>query len=87
MATHTQRHRLAGDIATAATLAADGGRARFAKPTDSNMLIDVAKRLQRLQTRGARLRKESKRNDADIRAAKRELKALSQRVAGRGGEL
>lgn len=83
MAKHTQRHRLAGDIATAAT-AASGAPARFVKPTSSNMLVDVAKRLQRLQTRGARLRKESKRNDADIRAAKRELQALIQHVNGRG---
>jgi septal ring factor EnvC (AmiA/AmiB activator) len=49
----------------------------------SNMLIDTAKRLQRLQSRRARVRKELKSIDADIRHAKRELKALAQ-VIGRG---
>jgi septal ring factor EnvC (AmiA/AmiB activator) len=44
------------------------------------MLIDIAKRLQRLQTRGAKLRKELKRNDTDIRHVKRELRALSQQL-------
>jgi septal ring factor EnvC (AmiA/AmiB activator) len=84
MTRKSQRHRLAADIATASTL--DTRPARFVKPTESNMLIDIAKRLQRLQTRGAKLRKELKRNDTDIRHVKRELRALSQQLT-RGDDL
>jgi septal ring factor EnvC (AmiA/AmiB activator) len=79
MSRKSQRHRLAADVASASTI--DASRpARFVKPTESNMLIDIAKRLQRLQTRGAKLRKELKRNDTDIRHVKRELRALSQQL-------
>jgi hypothetical protein len=49
----------------------------------SDLLIDTAKRLQRLQTRRARLRKELKTTDADIRHAKKTLRALAQAI-GRG---
>jgi hypothetical protein len=75
-----QRHRLAADVA-AASHPSNELPARFVKPTHSNMLIDVAKRLQRLQTRGAKLRKDLKRNDADIRLAKRDLRALTQQIS------
>jgi hypothetical protein len=51
--------------------------------TRSNMLIDTAKRLQRLQSRRAKVRKELKALDHDIRHAKKELRALVQ-VIGRG---
>jgi Skp family chaperone for outer membrane proteins len=78
MAKHSQRHVLAADVAAAATT--NELPARYTKPTHANLLIDVAKRLQRLQTRAARLRKELKRTDQEIKHARRELGALAQQL-------
>ena len=56
---------------------------RFTKPTHANVLVDIAKRLQRLQTKRSKLKRELKRVNADIRASKRELKAMAREI-GRG---
>jgi hypothetical protein len=57
--------------------------AAFVKPTYGNALIDTAKRLQRLQTKAGKLRRDLKATVTAIRVAKRELKALVQQI-GRG---
>jgi peroxiredoxin len=49
----------------------------------SNLLIDTAKRLQRLQTRRARLRKDLKAVEADIRHTKKMLRGRATAI-GRG---
>ena len=80
MAKHSRRR----EVAEASIVLANDLPARSVKhATRSNMLIDTAKRLQRLQTRRARVRKELKTIDHDIRHAKRELRALAQAI-GRG---
>jgi hypothetical protein len=72
------------EVAEAALVLANELPARTVKhETRSNMLIDTAKRLQRMQSRRARVRKELKALDHDIRYAKRELRALVA-VIGRG---
>lgn len=53
----------------------------YAKPTHANVLIEIAKRLQRLQTRRKSLRASLKTIDADICTAKKELKAIAQAMA------
>jgi hypothetical protein len=58
--------------------------ARFVKPSTGNALVDSAKRVQRLSTKAAKLRRELKTVEADIRTEKRHLKALCQEVAGKG---
>ena len=70
------------EVAEAALALAHDLPVRHANVSRSNMLIDTAKRLQRLQTRRAKLRKELKTVEADIRHAKKELRALAQ-VIGR----
>ena len=55
------------------------------KQTATDELVRIAKALQRLQHRRARLRRDLKRVDADIKRAKRELKAIAALV--RRGEL
>lgn len=55
----------------------------YVRPTKSNALIEIAKKLQRLQTKAARLRRDLRVTLHDIRTAKRELKALAQSI-GRG---
>ena len=71
------------EVAEAAFALANDLPVRHANVSRSNMLIDTAKRLQRLQSRRARVRKELKTIEADIRHAKKELRALAQ-VIGRG---
>ena len=71
------------EVAEASLALAHDLPVRHANVSRSNMLIDTAKRLQRLQTRRAKLRKELKTVEADIRHAKKELRALAQ-VIGRG---
>jgi septal ring factor EnvC (AmiA/AmiB activator) len=77
------KHHHRREVAEASIALANELPVRHANASRSNMLIDTAKRLQRLQTRRAKLRKELKTIDADIRHAKRELRALAQ-VIGRG---
>jgi ribosomal protein L7Ae-like RNA K-turn-binding protein len=75
--------RMAREIAEAHMAVTNELPARFVKPTRSNMLIDVAKKLQRLQTRAAKLRKYLKATTTEIRHQKRTLKALAHEI-GRG---
>lgn len=75
--------KLAREVGEAARVLEHELPARHVKPTRSNLLIETAKRLQRLQTRAAKLRKELKAALHDIRAAKRDLKALAREI-GRG---
>ena len=58
----------------------------FVKPTHSNVLVDIAKRLQRLQTKRAKLKRELKKIDADIKHSKKELRAVSADI-GRGRDI
>jgi hypothetical protein len=73
-------HRTRNEVAEATMALVTELPARHSKPTYGNMLIDVAKRLQRLQTRAKRLRKELKTTDRDIRRAKKELRVLAHEV-------
>ncbi len=77
----THHHRR--EVAEASIAIANGLPVRTNRNGRSDMLIDTAKRLQRLQTRRAKLRKELKTVDADIRHAKKTLRALAQAI-GRG---
>jgi hypothetical protein len=52
----------------------------YITPTHSNMLVDTAKRLQRLQTKRSKLRRELKTVEAEIKMRRRELKALCAEV-------
>jgi F0F1-type ATP synthase epsilon subunit len=76
-------HRIAAEVAEASRALANDLPVRHVKPTHANVLIDTAKRLQRLQSRAAKLRKALATTTRDIRHAKKELKALAQAI-GRG---
>lgn len=47
---------------------------------DANVLVGLAKRLQRFQTRRAAIRKELRRLDREIKATKRMLREVKQGV-------
>jgi hypothetical protein len=75
--------RLSIEVAAASKVLENHLPAAFVKPTYGNALIDTAKRLQRLQTKAGKLRRDLRAAEAAIRAAKRELKALALQI-GRG---
>jgi TolA-binding protein len=76
--------KLSQEIATSDQVMRTELPARFVKPTHANVLVDTAKRLQRLQSRAAKLRKDLKHVTEQIKTAKRELKALTSAIsAGR----
>lgn len=77
-------NRIAAEVAEASVLTTElAATAIYKKPTHANVLVDVAKRLQRLQSRAARQRRDLKATLADIRIARRELKALAAQI-GKG---
>lgn len=76
-------NRIAREVGEAARVIANELPARFVKTSHTDVLVQIAKRLQRMQTQRAKARKELKRLDADIRQAKRELRALAGEI-GRG---
>lgn len=53
----------------------------FRRPTTGHALVDAAKRVQRLQTKAARLRRELKTTEADLKTEKKHLKALVNEIA------
>jgi len=53
----------------------------FTKATTPNVLVDCAKRVQRLQTKAARLRRELKTVEADLRHEKKTMRALVNEIA------
>lgn len=76
--------RIASEVAEAMTLTTElAETAIYRKPTHANVLVDIAKKLQRLQTRAARQKKELKATLLDIRIAKRKLKAIAGQI-GKG---
>jgi cell division septum initiation protein DivIVA len=56
--------------------------ARFVQPTHSNALVDAAKRVQRLQAKAAKLRRELKAVQRELSAEKRSRRALMQAMSG-----
>lgn len=74
-------NRLAMEVAAASKVLENELPSRYVKPTHSNVLIDTAKRLQRLQTRAGKLRRDLKATTAEIRLAKRGLRALAQQMS------
>lgn len=75
--------RLSREVAEASRALESELPARYVKPTHANLLVDVAKRLQRLQTSRAKLRKELRSIEREISIQKKQLKALAQQI-GRG---
>lgn len=76
--------RLSQEVAAASrVLTSELGTPIYQKPTRSNLLIDTAKRLQRLQTKASKLKKDLKRTVGEVKAAKRLLKSLAQEI-GKG---
>jgi hypothetical protein len=51
-------------------------------PNRGSFLVETAKKLQRLQTKAARLRKELKATEAAIRSTKKDLKYASTLIGG-----
>lgn len=78
------RQALSTEVAAAMTEAeravAIYSTAIFRKPTHANVLVDIAKKLQRLQTRATRQRRELATTLADIKIAKRELRDLTKAI-------
>src|SRR5438128_2287811 len=72
-----QRLSLAREVAQADTVLTNHLPAIYVKPTRSNFLIDTAKKLQRLQTKASKLRRELKVTEAEIRMRKHELRAVA----------
>lgn len=75
--------RIAREVGEASRVISSELPSRFVKTSHTDVLVQIAKRLQRLQTQRAKTRKTLKRIDADIRQAKRELRALAAEI-GRG---
>lgn len=69
--------KLAREVANARIVLDNELPSKQAARHQTNAVIDEAKRLQRLQTRRAKLRKELRQVDKDIRHSKRMLKALA----------
>lgn len=55
--------------------------AAYVRPLHADTLVAVAKGLQRLQAKRAKLRRQLKAVDQDIKHARRELKALCQDIS------
>lgn len=72
------RHHLSLEVARAVTALENDLPVGYAKPTHTNVLVEIAKRLQRLQTKAKRQRKDLDLTLADIKRAKKELKAIAQ---------
>lgn len=75
-----QGKRLASEVAEASRTTT---APIYIKPTIGNVLIDTAKRLQRLQTKRARLTRDLKFVNQAIRAAKSDLRGLARQI-GKG---
>jgi F0F1-type ATP synthase membrane subunit b/b' len=73
--------RLAKEVAEGSRVTA----ARFVKPTHGNALVEAAKRVQRLQTKASKLRRELKAVQRDLSAEKRTMRALMQAISGAEG--
>lgn len=74
--------RLSREVAEASrVLENDLPNARFIKPTTGNALVEAAKRVQRLQTKAARLRRELKTVEGDLKTEKKHMKALVNEIA------
>lgn len=77
--------RRALEIAEASLALANELPARVVKTTHADVLVQAAKRLERLQAKRRKLRRELKQVDADIRFEKKSLRALVQQV-GKGDD-
>lgn len=75
--------RLSQEVANASKVLANELPNKFVKSGYTDVLVATAKKLERLQNRRRKVRKELKTLNEDIRLAKRELKALAQQI-GRG---
>ena len=49
----------------------------FRPPTTANALVDIARKVQKLSTKCSKLRRELKRAEADLKAEKKTLRALT----------
>lgn len=76
---------LSNEVANSALVLANELPTRFVKSTHADVLVQTAKRLERLQARRRKARKELKQIDADIRFEKKNLRALIQQV-GKGDD-
>jgi hypothetical protein len=72
--------RLSHEVANASTALENELPVRTIKPGHADVLVQTARRLERLQARGRKLRRELKQIDADIRFEKRTLRALIHSV-------
>jgi hypothetical protein len=73
--------RLAHEVAEASrALVSELPVVIYRKPTHANVLVDIAKKLQRLQTKAKRQRRELAATLAEIKIAKRELRAVAQAI-------
>ncbi len=75
-------HQLAREIAEASRVLDTELPYRTVKRnTTGNVLVDAAKRVQRLQTKARRLRRELKATLADLKAEQRIMKALIREIS------
>lgn len=77
--------RLAQEVANVSKVLDNELPARFVKTGHADVLVQTAKRLERLQARRRKLRRELKNVDSDIRLEKRTLRALIQSI-GKGDD-
>jgi hypothetical protein len=73
--------RIANEAANALKALENELPVAYTKPTNANVLVDIAKRLQRLQTKAKRQRRELEATLTDIKKAKVELKAIARAMA------
>lgn len=73
--------KLSREVAEASRVADHDLPSRFVSAKQTDVLVQTAKRLQRLQTRRGRLKKELRKVEQDIRLEKRHLNALVQSIS------
>jgi septal ring factor EnvC (AmiA/AmiB activator) len=78
--------RVSREIAEASRVR-DGAHTRRPRVKHTDVLVDTARQLERLQAKRRRLRKELREIETNIKHAKRELRALAAQVSGKDDEL
>lgn len=68
--------RLSSEVAEASVVLTNELHAIHKKPTHANVLVDLAKKFQRLQSKARRQRRELTGTLGEIRITKKEMKAL-----------
>lgn len=74
-------NRIARDVAEASRVTHEA-RTRKPRVSNTDVLVDIARQLERLQAKRRKMRRELRNVELDIKRVKREMKALAAVVAG-----